>query len=78
MQEPLLLTINEMQQVTGFKRGYKHKEWFKAHGFSFIMADDGYPRVLREHFKEIMGVKQPKKYGRQPNTKGLREYLNVS
>ena len=72
MHEPLLLTINEIREITGYKYCSKHRKWFQENGFSFTIGRDGYPRVLRQHFKDVMGFKPKEKRRVEPNFDALR------
>lgn len=76
MHEPLLLTINEMRELTGYKYGCKVKFWLEQNGFCFTMGRDGYPRVLREHLKDVMGLKTTNKRRAGPDLDGLRKKIN--
>lgn len=73
MHEPLLLSINEMREVSGYKVRPGQIKWFQKNGFSYTIARDGHPRILREHFKEVMGLKNHRRRSREPNFDAIRD-----
>ena len=54
------LTIDEMRAVTKYQFGRKMFDWFIANGFTAKMGRDGYPIILREHFKAVMSGESKK------------------
>lgn len=43
----LTLSKEELHEWTGYVRPSKQISWLKKHGVRFMIAADGYPRVLR-------------------------------
>jgi hypothetical protein len=44
----MFLTIEELRELTGWKRPAKVMEWLADNGYLFKIGGDGWPRVLRE------------------------------
>jgi len=57
----LTLTKQEVRDLSGYQRPSKQIEWLKRHGIRFMVAADGYPRVLRKDLesKENQQRKKP-------------------
>lgn len=63
----LLLTRDEVRELTGYQRPSKQIAKLKEYGIRHIVAADGHPRVLRA---ELEGKEtQPR---REPNFQALR------
>ena len=69
MSEPLLLTPEEVRELTG--RTYpKHQiDWLTAMKWKFEVGADGHPKIARAYFNDRMGVKPPRRKG--PRLAGL-------
>jgi hypothetical protein len=52
----MLLTPDDLRDLTGFIRPSKQIEWLQREGFMYRVAADGHPRVDREHYLKMMGV----------------------
>ena len=52
----MILTDDELFQLTGFSRPSKQAEWLKANGFNYRLGADGHPKVLRAHVCKMMGA----------------------
>jgi hypothetical protein len=59
----LLLTADDLRDLTGFTRPSKQIEWLQREGFTFRVAADGHPRVDRAHYLKLMGL--------EPTTAGI-------
>lgn len=59
MTEPypstLVLSIDEMKEVSRCKQRSKMIRWFRENGFTFKVGLDGYPVISRQHFEKVMG-----------------------
>jgi hypothetical protein len=51
---PLLLTREEVQEVTGRKQPAAQVRWLAHAGWKFARDSDGYPTVAREEFQRNM------------------------
>lgn len=47
-----LLTTNDIQALTGYRRPSKQIGWLKQYGVRFFVAADGYPRVLKSDLEK--------------------------
>lgn len=47
----MILTKDEIYRLTGYKRPSRQIEWLKKYGVRFMVAADGYPRVLRRELE---------------------------
>lgn len=61
------LSRHEVYELTGYKRPSCQIAWLKAQGIRFMVAADGYPRVLRRELETPEN--QPL---RKPNLEALR------
>lgn len=52
---PLVLSIEEMQQVSRCKQPARMIRWFRENGFVLKVGLDGYPVISRQHFEKVMG-----------------------
>ena len=43
----MFLTDEELQELTGFQRRHKQREWLSAEGYPYELNGAGKPRVLR-------------------------------
>ena len=50
----LLLTISELQSLSGCKRAKAIASWLKQHSWVFELAKNGHPKVSRKFFDERM------------------------
>ena len=63
----LTLSRQEVSDLTGYVRPSKQIDWLKKQGVRFMVAADGYPRVLRRELESPEN--QPT---RKPNLEALR------
>lgn len=52
----MFLTATDLHDLTGYARPSKQIAWLRGEGFTFRVAADGHPRVLRAHVLTLMGV----------------------
>lgn len=52
----ILLTREELVEVTGYSRSKAQAAWFLSNGISHRTRGDGSIVVLRKHFEEEMGL----------------------
>lgn len=52
----MFLDDSDLRSLTGFIRPSKQIEWLRREGFTFRIAADGHPRVLRQHVLALMGI----------------------
>lgn len=69
-----LLSEEELQRLTCYKRGYKQLEWLTEMGIKGLMGRDGIPLVLRSHVEAVLSpiVTPDKSKGAQPDFEALR------
>lgn len=51
----ICLTLEEIREVTGFKKFSAQLRWFRQQGFVVRKRADGMPLVSRTHFHQMMG-----------------------
>lgn len=59
----MLMTDEELQDLTGYKSAKSQIEWLRTRGWIFELNRIGRPRVDREYYRSRMGN------GRQPEAK---------
>ncbi len=52
----MFLADADLIALTGYRRPSKQAEWLRREGFTFRVAADGHPRVLRQHVLGLMGI----------------------
>lgn len=52
----MFLTNEELQALTRAVQPKRMIKWLKAQGFTFKVALDGYPVVLKDHVRRILGA----------------------
>lgn len=52
----MFLTDADIIDLTGYVKPGKQITWLTREGFTFRVAADGHPRVLREHANKMMGI----------------------
>lgn len=75
MKEPLLLTEEELVELTGYKVPKYQAKWLKDRGWRFELNRLGQPRVDREYYRQQMGVQgaKPEPPEAQPNWAAMGE-----
>lgn len=63
----IALSREEIENLSGYQRPSKQIAWLRKHGIRFMVAADGYPRVLRREVESAEN--QPL---RTPNLEALR------
>lgn len=63
----LLLSREEIYELTDYRRPSKQITWLRKHGVRFMVAADGHPRVLRRELES-----PAEKPVRAPNLEALR------
>ena len=51
----MFLSKDELQELTGLTQGAAQIKWLQREGFSFRVAVDGRPRVLRDTVMSALG-----------------------
>ncbi len=51
----MFLNLNELEEITGYKRPNAMRRWLGENGFNYAIAADGYPRVLRAAVTKRLG-----------------------
>ena len=46
----MFLTDTELRDLTGYKRAADIRRWLDRYGFSYLIAANGMPRVMRSAF----------------------------
>lgn len=71
MSDGFLLTAEEREELTGYKRPSKQVEVLRALGIRHYVGPDGHPRVLRAQFEQPEEPQRPKP---QPRLEGLAKH----
>lgn len=72
----MLLSVEELQELTGLKRHSKMIEWLRSKGIRYIEGADGIPKVSKDHISEILnGTVTIHAQKSKPNRSALREYM---
>ena len=67
----LCLSVEELRELSGYYQRRKVNHWLRKNGFSFRLARNGWARVDREHYHEVMrGRVLPKQT--EPNYGAIR------
>jgi hypothetical protein len=66
----LCLSADELAEVTGRKYAAHQIRWLAENGWRFFVGGDGLPKVDREYYREMAGVKREAKK-RVVRTEGL-------
>jgi len=71
----LLLSKHEVKDLTGWNEVKRQMEWLNAHGYSFDVGGDGFPKVLRQHvINKLIGMSSGAFSKRvEPNWAGLKK-----
>jgi hypothetical protein len=55
----LTLSPDELEELTGYKIPACQIKWLKAHGWCYVEAKGGRPKVSRKFAEQKLGVVQP-------------------
>lgn len=66
----LILTPEEVASLTGRKQPKLQIRWLSENGWKFFVGGDGLPKVDREYYRELVGVRREKPR-RGPRLEGL-------
>lgn len=69
----MILTEEQVAQLTGRKRPSSQQRWLKENGIKFLEGADGRPRVLVSHLEQVMGGRGMRK-ATQPNVVALQQF----
>lgn len=71
----MLLTRQELEDLTGYVRSCYQIKWLRENGYTFRLAADGTPRVEHEHHMLMMGCVQAevKARKRAPNFSAMTD-----
>jgi hypothetical protein len=69
---PLLLTPDEVQDVTGFKLGRLQADWLHRKGWRFEINAIGRPVVARKYAEKMLGCGDEPAVASRPNFGALR------
>ncbi len=73
----MLLSIEELKELTGLKRYSKMIEWLRSKGIRYIEGADGIPKVSKEHIESILcGNAIISSQKRKTNKDALRNYMS--
>jgi hypothetical protein len=50
----MLLSIEELKELSGCKQKRKIKEWLQRQGINYINSADGHPKVSKEAVQEML------------------------
>lgn len=50
----MLLSIEELKELSGRKNKSKIKEWLRSKGVIFLEGADGYPKVSKEYVEQML------------------------
>ena len=71
MNRDLLLTFQEIQQLTGFKTPAAQKNWLRDRGWTFVVDRFGRPHVSRAYAELRLGVTAAAEAPVAPNWNGF-------
>lgn len=57
----LVLSSDELADLTGRKQPKRQMQWLSENHWRFFVGGDGLPKVDREYYREMAGVKAEKK-----------------
>lgn len=63
----MLITDDELIELTGYKSAKAQGEWLRARGWIFELNRIGRPRVDREYYRRKMGNRDAMPDAAQPN-----------
>ena len=63
----IVLTTEELMEVTGYRQAARQIKWLKKNKFTFRLARAGRPVVDRSHYLSRMSCELPKKRNSEPN-----------
>jgi hypothetical protein len=76
----LLLSVEELKELSGRKNKSKIKDWLRTKGVNYLEGADGYPKVSKELVEEILkgniGIKHITR--NRCNENALRELMGTS
>lgn len=76
----MLLSVEELKELSGRKNKSKIKEWLRSKGVNFLESADGYPKVSKEYVEEMLKgniqTKQPAS-NKKGNAEALREIMDI-
>ncbi len=75
----MLLSIEELKELSGRKNKSKIKEWLRSKGVNYLEGADGYPRVSKEYIEAMLNgnisIKNSER--KRGNEKALFEMMGV-
>jgi hypothetical protein len=71
---PIVLTREELIDLTGYRQKSKQAAWLKRNKFEFRLARNMSPRVDRTHYLSRMGGKPPKDSTTEPNWAAMENW----
>lgn len=72
MEFALLLTADEMQDLTGFKTPARQVQWLHTKGWRFEVNGNRRPIVARKYAEKMLGCGAPEQVSYQPNFRALK------
>ena len=77
MSDALLLTNQELQELTGYKVPVYQIRWLQSNRICYLVGRDGRARVLRSHVEKALGgaTKHYERTPTKPNVAALKEFL---
>lgn len=61
MEGSLLLTADEVAELSGYQKPSAQARWLRQNDFPFVMGGDGRPKVLRQVVETRLGGKSTEK-----------------
>lgn len=74
----MLLSVEELKELSGRKNKSKIKEWLHTKGLVFLEGADGYPKVSKEYIEQMLnGSVQIKRTNKRGNENALLEMMGA-
>lgn len=54
----MFLTVNELRELTGYRRPSAQARWLTSHGWRFALNAVGHPRVARAYFERRLVTRE--------------------
>ena len=72
MEFALFLTVDEVQDLTGFKTPARQVQWLRTKGWRFEVNGNRRPIVARKYAEKMLGCGVPEQASFQPNFRALQ------
>jgi hypothetical protein len=75
----MLLSVEELKELSGRKNKSKIKEWLHTKGVNFLEGADGYPKVSKEYVQEMLkgNIEIKQAVRKRGNANALHEIMGI-